>query len=221
MTILQPGARGDARAAFGALAVIGGLVGWVVARRGGAAVVDPRRGRRRRTRSRSGRPCSSPWLSLSILVLTNLARRYLGHAGLYALAAIMGVTDVDPFILGLAQGGPAATPLRLAATAIVIAAASNNVIKAIYAYAFADRATGRRSLLLLLGLAILRAHPTCVDLRRRHGEVSSSAKLRRLILRRRRDRGPREHFGASCSQLCRRSSRGLGPTPGSRDSRAR
>ena len=89
-----------------------------------------------------------------ILVLTNLARRYLGHAGLYALAAIMGVTDVDPFILGLAQGGPAATPLRLAATAIVLAAASNNVIKAIYAYAFADRATGRRSLLLLLGLAI-------------------------------------------------------------------
>ena len=67
----------------------------------------------------------------------------------------MGVTDVDPFILGLAQGGPAATPLRLAATAIVIAAASNNVIKAIYAYAFADRTTGRRSLLLLLGLAIL------------------------------------------------------------------
>lgn len=92
---------------------------------------------------------------ISILILTNLARRYLGHAGLYALGAIMGVTDVDPFILGLAQGGPAATPLRLAATAIVIAAASNNVIKAIYAYAFADRTTGRRSLLLLLGLAIL------------------------------------------------------------------
>ena len=67
----------------------------------------------------------------------------------------MGVTDVDPFILGLAQSGAAATPLRLAAAAIVIAAASNNVIKAIYAYSFADRATGRRSLVLLLALAAL------------------------------------------------------------------
>ncbi len=35
------------------------------------------------------------------------AREYLGRAGLYSLAAIMGVTDVDPFILGLAQGGAA------------------------------------------------------------------------------------------------------------------
>ena len=83
------------------------------------------------------------------------ARDHLGRAGLYALAAIMGVTDVDPFILGLAQAGPSATPLRLAATAIVIAAASNNVVKAIYAYLLADRATGRRSLLLLLALAAL------------------------------------------------------------------
>ena len=67
----------------------------------------------------------------------------------------MGATDVDPFILGLAQGGPGAAPLELAAKAIVIAAASNNVVKAVYAYSFADRTTGRRSLLLLLGLAAL------------------------------------------------------------------
>ena len=71
----------------------------------------------------------------------------------------MGVTDVDPFILGLAQSGAAATPLGIAAPAIVIAAASNNVVKAIYAYAFADRATGRRSLALLLALAALGAVP--------------------------------------------------------------
>ena len=90
-----------------------------------------------------------------VLVLTHLVREYLGQVGLYSLAAIMGVTDVDPFILGLAQGGAGATPLRLAAAAIVIAAASNNVVKAIYAYSFADPTTGRRSLTLLLGLAAL------------------------------------------------------------------
>jgi uncharacterized membrane protein (DUF4010 family) len=90
-----------------------------------------------------------------VLVLTNLTREYLGRVGLYSLAAIMGVTDVDPFILGLAQGGVAAEPLRIAAAAIVIAAASNNVLKAIYAYVVADRTTGRRSLAMLLALAAL------------------------------------------------------------------
>jgi uncharacterized membrane protein (DUF4010 family) len=94
-----------------------------------------------------------------ILVLTKLAREYLGRAGLYTLAGVMGVTDVDPFILGLSQSSPAAMPLRTAAVAILIAAASNNVVKGIYAYSFADRTTGRRSLALLLGLALLGVIP--------------------------------------------------------------
>ena len=88
-----------------------------------------------------------------VLVLTDLARRHLGRSGLYALAAILGVTDVDPFILGLTQTGPAEMRVATAASAIVIAAASNNVAKAIYAYAFADRATGRKSAALLILLA--------------------------------------------------------------------
>lgn len=89
-----------------------------------------------------------------VLVLTKLAHEYLGTGGLYSLAAVMGVTDVDPFILGLAQGSPTmTTTLGVAASAILIAAASNNVIKAIYAYALADRVTGRRSLALLLAFA--------------------------------------------------------------------
>ena len=155
MTFFNRGLAAMLAPTFGALAVIGGLVGWAVARRGGGAVVDPRRGPTAKNPLEIRAALLFSVAFIVILVFTNLARRYLGHAGLYALAAIMGVTDVDPFILGLAQGGPAATPLQLAATAIVIAAASNNVIKAIYAYAFADRTTGRRSLLLLLGLAIL------------------------------------------------------------------
>lgn len=88
-----------------------------------------------------------------VLVLTSLTRRYLGSVGLYSLAAVMGITDVDPFILGLAQRGSAATPLQTAAAAILIAAASNNVIKAIYAFVFADRQTGKRSVVMLLALA--------------------------------------------------------------------
>ena len=93
-------------------------------------------------------------LFLAMLVLTQLAVTYLGQAGVNTLAAIMGVTDVDPFIMGLTQAAGTLTPLKVAAGAILIAAASNNVIKGIYAYSMADRKTGRQSLALLVGLAI-------------------------------------------------------------------
>jgi uncharacterized membrane protein (DUF4010 family) len=78
---------------------------------------------------------------------------------LYGLAALIGVGDVDSFILGLTQTSPEQLPLHAASTAILIAAASNNLAKAVYAYVFADRATGLRSLLLLVGLAALGTLP--------------------------------------------------------------
>ncbi len=93
-------------------------------------------------------------LFVLLLIGTHLTLTHLGRGGVYSLAALMGVTDVDPFVLGLTQSG-GATPTEVAAVGIVIAAASNNVIKGVYALAFADRKTGRASLLLLLGLAAL------------------------------------------------------------------
>ena len=66
----------------------------------------------------------------------------------------MGVTDVDPFIMGLTQSAAVSTPAAVAATGILIAAASNNLVKGVYAYALADRRTGRQSLLLLAALAL-------------------------------------------------------------------
>ena len=92
-------------------------------------------------------------LFVAMLVATHLAVVYLGKPGVYTLAAIMGVSDVDPFILGMTQAAPALTPLHLAASGILIAAASNNVVKGIYAYALSPRATGAQGLSLLVGLA--------------------------------------------------------------------
>ena len=69
------------------------------------------------------------------------------------LAVIMGVSDVDPFIMGLTQAAGTLTPVKVAAGAILIAAASNNVVKGIYAYSLSDRKTGRLSLTFLLSLA--------------------------------------------------------------------
>ena len=43
-----------------------------------------------------------------MLIASHLAVVYLGKAGVYTLAAVMGVTDVDPFILSMTQA-PAST----------------------------------------------------------------------------------------------------------------
>jgi uncharacterized membrane protein (DUF4010 family) len=98
-------------------------------------------------------------LFLIMLVATQLAVTYLGRAGVNVLAAIMGVTDVDPFIMGMTQTAGTLTPVKVAAVAVLIAAASNNVIKGIYAYSLADRKTGIQSLCFLAGLAGLGLAP--------------------------------------------------------------
>lgn len=94
-------------------------------------------------------------LFLALLVITQLVATHLGRAGVDTLAAIMGVTDVDPFILGMTQAAGTLTPVKVAAGAVVIAASSNNVIKGVYAYSIADRKTGRQGLSLLIGLALV------------------------------------------------------------------
>jgi uncharacterized membrane protein (DUF4010 family) len=92
---------------------------------------------------------------IAMLVLTDLVVVHLGERGIFGLAAIMGVSDVDPFVLSLTQSAGGLTPLQLAAGGILIATASNNALKAIYAFAFGDRRTGMQALALLLGFAAL------------------------------------------------------------------
>jgi uncharacterized membrane protein (DUF4010 family) len=94
-------------------------------------------------------------LFLAILVVTRLVVAYLGRAGVYALAGLMGVTDVDPFIMSMTQSAGGVASLQVASAAILIAAASNNLVKGIYAYTWSDRRTGVESLCLLAGLAVV------------------------------------------------------------------
>ncbi len=100
-------------------------------------------------------------LFLVMLIATRLAVTYLGTAGVYGLAAVLGVADVDPFIMGIAQsaGAGSATPVSVGASAILVAASSNNLAKGIYALSLCDPATGRRSLFLMAGLAVLGLAP--------------------------------------------------------------
>jgi uncharacterized membrane protein (DUF4010 family) len=82
-----------------------------------------------------------------------------GRVGIYVLAAIVGVSDIDPFVLNLAQGGASSLPTVAVAAAILIAAASNNVLKAGYAIGFGGGRTlaagsGALVLLAAAGIAI-------------------------------------------------------------------
>jgi uncharacterized membrane protein (DUF4010 family) len=94
-------------------------------------------------------------LFLIILAISRLVISHIGHGGVYALGAIIGFADVDPFVMSMTQTAGSVTGLNIAAGAILLAAASNNLAKGIYAYAFGKRGrAGRESLFLLLILGI-------------------------------------------------------------------
>ena len=84
---------------------------------------------------------SAAFIFAALFVAISLAsawvRTEFGASGLFGLAAVVGFTDIDPFVLSIAAGGAAPLPEGAAAAAILIAASSNNLLKAAYAGAFA------------------------------------------------------------------------------------
>jgi len=92
---------------------------------------------------------------VAMLAATRYVADHLGSAGLYALAALMGIADVDPFTMGLTQSSPVPTPLAVASAGVLIAASANNAAKGLYAFALGRGAAGRQSLALLIALAAL------------------------------------------------------------------
>jgi uncharacterized membrane protein (DUF4010 family) len=93
-------------------------------------------------------------LFVAVSVVSALAQSKFGISGIYGLAAIVGVTDIDPFVLNLAQGGVAGEPGTALAAAILIAASSNNILKAVYAASFAGGKATAGSAAALVVLAI-------------------------------------------------------------------
>ena len=89
-----------------------------------------------------------------ILVVTKLVLSYMGTRGAYVLGAVIGFADVDPFIMSMTQATGLTAQLNVSAGAIVLATASNNLAKGIYAYSFGSRSAGRQSLFLLVMLTL-------------------------------------------------------------------
>jgi uncharacterized membrane protein (DUF4010 family) len=89
-----------------------------------------------------------------ISVLTEWIRTTFGQTGILVLAALVGVTDIDPFVINIAQGGVTGLSVTALSAAILIAASSNNIAKAFYSLGFGGGESSRRPAFMLFVLAI-------------------------------------------------------------------
>ncbi|HLY57854.1 MAG TPA: DUF4010 domain-containing protein [Stellaceae bacterium] len=136
-----------------ALAVLGLLMAFVVRRRAqkGEATGDGS--------AAPGNPLelNAALIFAALFVVISIATAWVkaefGLGGIYGLAAIVGIADIDPFVLGLADGGAADLPVRAAAVAMLIAASSNDLLKAGYTGAFAGPRSSVRPIAALVVLA--------------------------------------------------------------------
>lgn len=145
--------------AFVALSVTAMALGWFWSRRKDAAAEEVKREYEPKNPLELRSALVFAVLFLAMLIATHFVAARLGSAGIYALAAVLGVADVDPFIMGMTQSTSGVASLAVAAAGIVIAASSNNVAKGVYAYMLSDRKTGVMSLSLLAGLGIVGLAP--------------------------------------------------------------
>ena len=79
-------------------------------------------------------------------ILTQFVVQHYGKAGVNILSFIVGVTDIDPYILNLFQGGSTTIGVVTITRATIIATASNNLIKMVYAVSLWGAANLKRKL---------------------------------------------------------------------------
>jgi uncharacterized membrane protein (DUF4010 family) len=91
-------------------------------------------------------------LFVLVSVASGWALNHYGTLGVDLLAVVVGFTDIDPFVLSVAVGGSSSWPAGAAVAAILIATASNNLMKAVYDAFFAGP---RRSLPGVAALVLL------------------------------------------------------------------
>ena len=92
-----------------------------------------------------------------LFTLISLATKYVvdysDANGLRMLSLVVGLSDITPFVVSLLQGAFGIADLRIM-QAILIASASNNLVKTAYTYAFGSRRTGNLAAPGMIALAI-------------------------------------------------------------------
>ena len=86
-------------------------------------------------------------------LITDFVLKTYGSAGITSLAFIVGVTDIDPFLLNLLQQKEEIGHMIIA-LAILNATNSNNILKMIYAISLSSKKS-RRSLVISFSIIIL------------------------------------------------------------------
>ncbi len=90
-----------------------------------------------------------------ISVISAWVKGEFGESGIFVLSAVVGFTDIDPFVLNIAQGGIGGMSVASLCAAVLIASSSNNLAKAAYAVGFGGMTAARRPAFMLLVLALL------------------------------------------------------------------
>ena len=89
------------------------------------------------------------------MFITNFVVNNYGTTGLNILSFIIGMTDIDPFILALLTGKYNIDAAAVA-SAMLIATGSNNILKALYAVWFGKKkAVSSAFWLIFLGVATI------------------------------------------------------------------
>ncbi len=81
-------------------------------------------------------------LFVAVSIASSWAMHQFGTAGIYALAAVVGVSDINPFVLSLAQHGAGDLPGTVGAVAVLVATSSNSLFQAVYAIAYSGGRIG-------------------------------------------------------------------------------
>lgn len=92
-----------------------------------------------------------------ITLLSEATRRFLGESGIYALAAIAGLSGVDAITLSLVYMAKEPLSNTVATKAILLAAASNSVMKAVLVGLLCGGSLGRRIALYAAALLVVTA----------------------------------------------------------------
>jgi uncharacterized membrane protein (DUF4010 family) len=101
---------------------------------------------------------TAAFLFALMFVLVAFLTKYvliLFHAtGLRVLSLVVGASDIVPFVVSVLQGGMGLAETQML-HAILIATASNNLMKAVYVYLFGNRRTAHLTGVGMTGLALL------------------------------------------------------------------
>jgi uncharacterized membrane protein (DUF4010 family) len=97
-------------------------------------------------------------LFIFFAALTTAVLKYYGQSGIKVLSIVVGVTDINPFIINLFQSNGRIENAAIV-TAVLTAIASNNLCQLIYAVVLSDRSLRRNlaisfSVIIVLGILL-------------------------------------------------------------------